>query len=253
MRTPRPDLPPAFLRLSAHPLRWSLLCALSQSDRLVDELENLTGQPQNLVSYHLGKLRAAEMVSARRSSQDGREVYYRLDAARCAELYAHAGSALHPAFAPGLARWNEPREIPVSAARRVLFLCTENSARSQMAEGYLRHLSRGSVPVASAGSLPGRVHPFAIEAMQAMGIDIRGQRSKHIDELAGQEFDTLVTVCDRERERCPEFANAPELRHWSIPDPAIEPGGQASFEQVAAEIAERVALLLRTFEGSSAA
>jgi ArsR family transcriptional regulator, arsenate/arsenite/antimonite-responsive transcriptional repressor / arsenate reductase (thioredoxin) len=88
--------PPGFLRLAGHPLRWRLLTELARTDRQVRELTGLLDQPQSLVSYHLGRLRAGGLVSARRSSADGRDSYYRIDLARCRELLAETGLALHP-------------------------------------------------------------------------------------------------------------------------------------------------------------
>src|SRR5213083_1759212 len=92
-----PDaLPPAFLQLAGHPLRWRLLKELGRSDRMVHELTGSVGEPQNLVSYHLGKLRDGRLVSARRSSADGRDMYYSLDLARVGSLLSATGGALHP-------------------------------------------------------------------------------------------------------------------------------------------------------------
>src|SRR5499427_7505219 len=99
---PRPA-PPPFARMAADPLRWQLLRELAYSDRRVRELVALAGQPQNLVSYHLGQLRASGLVGARRSSFDGRDTYYHLDLARCAELLTAAGAALHPGLRLDLA------------------------------------------------------------------------------------------------------------------------------------------------------
>jgi protein-tyrosine-phosphatase/DNA-binding transcriptional ArsR family regulator len=234
--------PPRFLRLAGHPLRWRLLSELARSDRRVGELCELAGRRQSLVSYHLRQLRESGLVSVRRSAADGRDSYYVLDLARCGELVASAGVALHPGLAPA---------APVPARRataRVLFLCTGNSARSQMAEALCEDLSGGAVRAASAGSRPKPLHPNAVRVMRERGIDIAGRRSKHLDELAGRRFDYVITLCDRVREVCPEFPAGPELVHWSIPDPAREPGTDAetlpAFERTAAELATRVGFLI---------
>ena len=132
---------------------------------------------------------------------------------------------------------------------RVLFLCTHNSARSQMAEGILRHLGGDRVEVQSAGTVATRVHPLAIAAMAEKDIDISGQRSKHMDELAGQAFDYVVTVCDNARESCPLFPGAPEQIHWSLADPSAVEGDEATkahaFRMAADELMTRIRDLLR--------
>ncbi|MGE5234378.1 MAG: arsenate reductase ArsC [Acidobacteriota bacterium] len=111
---------------------------------------------------------------------------------------------------------------------RVLFLCTHNSARSQIAEALLRKLSAGEVDSFSAGSEASSVHPLAIRALQEAGIEIAGQRSKHLDEYLGEQFDYVVTVCDRANESCPIFPGAPRRLHWSIPDPSAVEGPEES-------------------------
>jgi arsenate reductase len=119
---------------------------------------------------------------------------------------------------------------------RVLILCTGNSARSQMAEGLLRALGGGRVEAFSAGSKPSHVNPFAVEAMRRRGIDISGQRSKHLSEYLDQPFDYVITVCDQAAETCPIFPGRAQRIHWSFPDPAAAEGTEteilASFEQV---------------------
>ena len=120
--------------------------------------------------------------------------------------------------------------------QRVLILCTGNSARSQMAEGLLRAIASERVEVFSAGSKPSRVNPYAIRAMAKRGIDISGQRSKHLNEYLNQPFDTVITVCDQAAETCPIFPGRAQRIHWSFPDPAAVEGSHteilAAFERV---------------------
>ena len=103
--------------------------------------------------------------------------------------------------------------------QRVLFLCTANSARSQMAEGLLRHMAGDRYDVASAGTRVGRVRPEAVEVMREIGIDISGQRSKSAAELSGQQFDRVITLCDEAREACPVFPQAVSMEHRAFGDP----------------------------------
>ena len=239
--------PPTFLREASNPLRWSILSALSQGDLRVRELCGVTGEPQNLVSYHLGRLRSARLVSMRRSSADGRDSYYRIDLGRCGELLSEAGAALHPALGGGSAR------AVVSGVRtgpaRVLFLCTGNSARSQMAEAMLRTRAPFPVEVFSAGSRPKPLHAEAVRAMAARAIDILAQRPKHFEEFAASEFDFVVTLCDRVREVCPEFPGQPGVLHWSMPDPSTE-GTAEAFERTAEELETRIAYFITFIENA---
>ncbi|GAA1364050.1 ArsR family transcriptional regulator [Catellatospora chokoriensis] len=235
---------PEFLRAAGHPLRWRLLGELATSDRNVRDLTERVRVPQNLVSYHLGQLRSARLISGRRSSADGRDTYYRLDLARCGALLAAAGDTLHPALR--LAMPQPPAASAVRAGASVLFLCTGNSSRSQMAEAFLRHQSRFAVHTGSAGSHPKAVHPHAVAAMAEHGIDLAGARPKHFDTYADETFSHVITLCDRVREVCPEFGGRPPQAHWSIPDPARDPAGYPAFQRVAAELSERVGFLLHT-------
>jgi ArsR family transcriptional regulator, arsenate/arsenite/antimonite-responsive transcriptional repressor / arsenate reductase (thioredoxin) len=244
----RASPPPQVLRLAGHPLRWRLLGELAHSDRRVGELCELANRRQSLVSYHLRRLRDGGLVSTRRSAADGRDTYYVLDLARCGELLSGAGAALHPGLAP-------PPRAPRgrrTALARVLFLCTGNSARSQMAEALCERLSAGAVRAASAGSHPKPLHRNAVRAMRAHGIDLSGRRPKHLSEFAGERFDHVISLCDRVREVCPEFPGGPELIHWSIPDPAREPGGDEetlrAFERTAEELRGRIGFLVAAIE-----
>ena len=108
--------------------------------------------------------------------------------------------------------------------KRILVLCTGNSARSQMGEGLFRHEGRGEYEVESAGTRPSRVRPEAIAVMKEVGIDISGHRSKSVDEFAGQRFDFVVTVCDNARDTCPVFPAGTARLHWSFTDPAAVEG-----------------------------
>lgn len=113
-------------------------------------------------------------------------------------------------------------------ARRVLFLCTHNSARSQMAEGFLRELGAGRFDVASAGTEARGLHPLAVQAMAEEGVDISLQKSKTLDRYVSEPFDLVITVCDEANEACPYFPNAKERRHWSFPDPSAVRGDDAT-------------------------
>ena len=103
---------------------------------------------------------------------------------------------------------------------RVLFVCTGNRARSQMAEGLLRHLAGDRFEVYSAGTEPKSLAPQTIEVMAEIGIDVSAQRSKSVNEFLGQQFDYVITVCDVARESCPVFPGAARQLHWSVEDPA---------------------------------
>jgi arsenate reductase len=127
---------------------------------------------------------------------------------------------------------------------RVLILCTGNSARSQMAEGLLRHVGGTRYEVFSAGTKPVGMNPVAIEVMREEGIDISKQRSKSVAEFAGQEFATVITVCDNAAEECPVFPGAPQRVHWSLTDPAAVSGTKEekleAFRQVRDELERRI-------------
>ncbi len=132
----------------------------------------------------------------------------------------------------------------MSDKKRVLILCTGNSARSQMAEGFLRQDGGGRFAVESAGVEPSHVRPEAIAAMLEVGIDISSQRSKSVDKFDGRAFDYVITVCDNARERCPVFPAQTTRIHWSFDDPAAATGDAAArlavFRRVRDEIRVRL-------------
>ncbi len=244
--------PPEFLQLAGHPLRWRLLAELSKSDRTVHELTAELGEAQNLVSYHLRKLREAGLVSARRSSFDGRDAYYAVDLARFGSLLSATASALHPGLGmpqPAAAHDGRP---PV----RVLFLCTGNSARSQIAEAIVRSRSGGAVEVHSAGSHPKPMHPNAVRVLRdELGVDPATHEPTHLDQFVGQRFDWVISLCDKVREVCPEFPGEPRTVHWSIADPSPITGARESwkaFRALTSELQTRVTFLLAYLENPTA-
>ena len=244
---PHPDVsPPEFLQLAGHPLRWRLLGELARSDRMVHELTDLVGEAQNLVSYHLAKLRDGRLVSARRSSADRRDTYYGLDLPRIGGLLSATGGALHP----GLRLASPPRDDARINPVRVLFLCTGNSARSQMAEAMARARSGGAIEAFSAGSHPRPVHPNALRVMrETYGLDLSAHVPKPLDAFAHQDFDWVISLCDRVREVCPEFPGRPETTHWSLANPATGEPDDVTwplFQETAAELASRIGFLLAT-------
>ena len=131
--------------------------------------------------------------------------------------------------------------------QRVLFLCTGNTARSQMAEGLLRHIAGDQFEVFSAGTRPAGLNPNAVTAMSEMGINIAGNRSKSVDEFAGQQFEYVFTVCDSAKEACPIFPGGGKRLHQSFEDPAAAPANQqlAVFRRVRDQIAERLRKFVR--------
>lgn len=244
--------PPGVFKLLGHEIRWNIVTLLTRSDYCGQELVRLLRQPQNLLSYHLQLLHNQGVITERRSTADERSIYYSLNLDTLRTLYFASADALHPALS------TQPQvlhELEIHIPRkhvRVLFLCTHNSARSQMAEGILRHLSKGNIDAFSAGSIPTSTHPLAIQVLSTMGIDSSHQRAKHMDEFKSQSFDYIVTVCDRIHETCPTFPGDPEQIHWSFPDPAVVEGSEQeryrAFEQVAMQLTTRIRYLLILIE-----
>jgi arsenate reductase len=130
---------------------------------------------------------------------------------------------------------------------RVLILCTGNSARSQMAEGLLRHDAGDRFEVFSAGTRPGSVRPEAIAAMREVGIDIGGHRSKSVNEFLGQDFDYVLTVCDNAKESCPIFPAKTVAIHRSFEDPAASQGSQAERLALFRRVRDEIRDYLKSF------
>jgi protein-tyrosine-phosphatase/DNA-binding transcriptional ArsR family regulator len=237
--------PHEFLKVIGDRHRWALLSHLARGDRRVGELTQLVGEPQNLVSYHLRELRDAGLVSSRRSSFDGRDTYYRLNLDRCGAHFCESAAALHPALQLMPKVVTPP---PRGRAPRVLFLCTGNSARSQMAEALVEDRSAHAIQARSAGSHPKQLHRNAVRVMAERGIDISGNTTKHFRRYSRGHFDYVVTLCDKVREICPEFPGEPPAIHWSMPDPVAEGSTDEethpAFQRTADELETRIPQLI---------
>jgi len=240
-----------FLRLLADESRQAIVRLLALSDQRAGEIGALIRLPPNAVSYHLKQLRAIGLLRDRRSSADARDVYYQLDIDRLHALFAAAGDALYPGIAAStkLAQPHEQPDTPPKVSRplRVLFLCTHNSARSQMAEAILRQVGGDQGEAFSAGSLPTEVHPEALATLREAGIDTAGLTAKSLEGFIGEPLDYIITVCDRVRDICPSFPGDPAQAHWSIADPVVveDPEQRArAFREVLNELQVRIRYLL---------
>jgi len=240
-----PDVLPFFKAL-ADETRLSILRLLALTDLKSGEIVEQLRVPQNAVSYHLKHLRALGLLRDRRSTADARDVYYSLDFDRLQALYMTAGDALQVAAAPA-EDTGDASASSLDRPLRVLFLCTHNSARSQLAEGIMRRLGGDAVEVYSAGSAPTAVHPIALTLLRRWDDDPARYTSKSLDLFVGQRFDYIITVCDRVRDGCPVFPDDPVRIHWSFPDPALveDPDAQArAFGAVQRELCTRIRYLL---------
>jgi ArsR family transcriptional regulator, arsenate/arsenite/antimonite-responsive transcriptional repressor / arsenate reductase (thioredoxin) len=237
------EQPAQLLSLLADSTGWKIVTKLAHSDESQHSLASATGGPLEEVQRHLAVLQEMTLVSERPSDANPDETFYRLELTALRDALNAVGRAIHPVV--GGIDAVTPDTLPPSKPR-VLFLCTGNSARSQMAEGMLRYYGQGKVEVFSAGTQPSTVHPQAVKTMDRMGIDIHQQRSKHLDEFQNQQFDHIITVCDRQREVCPVFPGNPDAIHWSFPDPAaVEPADVQ--EHVFRSIANQLRNLTRYF------
>jgi ArsR family transcriptional regulator, arsenate/arsenite/antimonite-responsive transcriptional repressor / arsenate reductase (thioredoxin) len=263
---------PAVLGMLAHDLRWTIVSLLADGDLRTGELVTRTGQAPSLVSYHLGRLRDAGLVSVRRSTADGRDSYHVLDLDAVGQALGAMAAQLHPGL---LAETRDPvraanmpdaragRRLPraggrgapegeVPGAHTVLFICSGNSARSPMAAGWLSHLGGGKVTARSAGITPAPLHPLAVAAMAEHGVDISGHQPTSLEDFAGRRFARVITVCDRAREACGEPPAGSAAVHWSIPNPAqAHPPDLDAFRTTARELRTRIRHLLPVLSAGS--
>jgi protein-tyrosine-phosphatase/DNA-binding transcriptional ArsR family regulator len=233
----------SFFKALADESRLTIVRTLVVTNLRAGELVTLLGQPQNAVSYHLKQLRQLGLLRDRRSSADARDVYYSVDHARLQALYLAAGDVLHARTPDTQPNAGYDQAHPV----RILFLCTHNSARSQIAEALARQLGGGQVEAFSAGNQPTHLHPMTVETLHEIGIDPQGHTSKLMDQFVDQEFDYVITVCDRARESCPTFPGDPVQIHWSFLDPAaIDDEGtqRQAFRTIRRELDTRLRYLL---------
>jgi ArsR family transcriptional regulator, arsenate/arsenite/antimonite-responsive transcriptional repressor / arsenate reductase (thioredoxin) len=256
---------PEVLGVLAHDLRWTIVGLLVPGDLRTGEIVARTGQPPSLVSYHLGRLRDAGVVSARRSAADGRDSYHALDLDALGRAVAGVADRIHPSLLAGIgadlggrpdstSAPPSPDAAPGPGTAGALFICTGNSARSPMAAGWLNHLGAGRVTARSAGVTPAPLHPLAIAAMAGHGVDITAHRPTPIGDLADQSFTRVITLCDRARENCGDLPAASAVVHWSIPNPAqAHPPDLDAFRATARELRTRIRYLLPALIEASAA
>jgi protein-tyrosine-phosphatase len=237
----------SFFKILADDTRLAIVRLLALTDLRAGELVEKLQQPQNAVSYHLKQLRSLGVLRDRRSTEDGRDVYYSVDLERLQLLYATAGAALHPALTTTPQAEQEQRPTRAQPLR-ILFLCTHNRARSQLAEGIARYLGGDQVEVYSAGDKPTEVHPLTIAMLEELGIDTSRHYAKHMNQFLEQQFDYIITTCDYVRGNCPTFPGDPERMHWSFDDPSTVAGGaeaqRKGFRTARRELLTRIRLLL---------
>lgn len=245
---------PPILGVLAHDLRWTIVSLLVGGDLRTGEIVARTGQAPSLVSYHLARLREAGVVSVRRSTADGRDSYHMLDLDAIGGAVVGMATQIHPGLLAEMAvRAAGPPEPGPAAPAQALFICSGNSARSPMAEGWLNHLGGGRVTARSAGISPGSLHPLAVVAMAEHGVDISGHRPTHLSEFTDDSFTRVITLCDRARENCGELPTESAAVHWSIPNPAqAHPPDLDAFRATARELHTRIRYLLPVLAGTTA-
>ncbi len=242
---PVPDVL-SFFRALADETRLAIVRLLALTDLRAGELVERLHQPQNAVSYHLKQLRALGLLRDRRSSRDARDVYYSVDIERLQTFYHAIGDALHP----GIAAKRDTASVAADTQPRlrILFLCTHNRARSQLAEGITRYLAGDHVDVYSAGDHATEVHPLTVEMLSELGIDTSRHHAKDMQQFVGQHFDYVITTCDYVTGNCPTFPGDPHRIHWSCDDPSIIDGGieeqRAAFRKARRELMTRIRYLL---------
>lgn len=252
-----------LLKTLADPHRLEILNLIIEGIHTSRALSAATGLPKNLLSHHLKSLKEAGLVRVGRDPHDQRWVYHIPDSQRLTEVQFLLSHFLHPAriqprqgaYGPGgqPAPYQPPRHIQLekefrmtSNKTKVIFLCTGNSARSQMAEALLRQQADAEFEVYSAGTEPKGMNPYTVRVMEELGVDMSGQHSKSVREFLGHmNFQYVITVCDDAEENCPAvFLSQGQHLHWSFEDPARATGSDedilAKFRDIRSQIDERI-------------
>jgi arsenate reductase len=232
-----------MLKALGHPARLEMLKTLAR-DGEAGCLEIMRGVPlaQSTVSEHLRVLKEAGLVHQR--SPSGRSAY-RIDRGALVWLKQ------------SVIALGEPVEEVSPVSKRVLFLCTGNSARSIIAEALLKDMGGPDFHVSSAGTDPRGIHPLTAKVLAMAGLDVSDSRSKHLSEFLEQQFDYVITVCDAAAERCPVFPGDPQRIHWSFADPAAVEGSEveklAAFQATLREMRNRLAPFIEVARRSTPA
>ncbi len=252
-----------LLKTLADPHRLEVLNLIIEGTHTSRALVAATGLPTNLLSHHLKALREAGLVQASRDPHDQRWQYFVPNIARLTEVQFLLSHFLHPAriqprqggTGPGgqPAPYAPPRHIQLekefrmtSNKTKVIFLCTGNSARSQMAEALLRQHAGDDFEVYSAGTEPKGMNPYTVQVMEELGVDMSSHHSKSVREFLGHmNFGYVITVCDDAEENCPAvFLSQGQHLHWSFEDPAKATGSdediRAKFRDVRGQIDGRI-------------
>jgi protein-tyrosine-phosphatase/DNA-binding transcriptional ArsR family regulator len=233
-----------FFKVVADQTRLMIIRSLALTDLRAGEVVELLQLPQNAVSYHLKQLRSIGLLRNHRSNVDARDIYYSIDHERLHVLFAAAGETLRTGMPECVEHSDADRDVP---PLRVLFLCTHNSARSQLAEAIARQRGGLKIEAYSAGSAPTALHPLTIELLEEMGVDPTLYQPKLLSRFADTPLDYIITVCDRVREACPTFPGDPAQIHWSFPDPtqATDRAEQRkAFLSIQRELNARISYLL---------
>ncbi|MBE7470940.1 MAG: hypothetical protein DPW09_18905 [Anaerolineae bacterium] len=243
------------MKALADPYRLHILDLLAEGEACHSELKEQVGLPPNLLSHHLRVLRQAGLVRTRHDTIDGRWIYYAANKDNLTYWRAWLGQFLDPARVqarPALCG-PEGRQAPVSLLqpdevdhkrkRFVLFLCTGNSCRSQMAEAIVNTQLGDEWAAFSAGTQPaGCVHPRAVESLAEIGIDWRGHSAKHADEFRTIPFDLIVTLCDNAKKYHPTWLDQsqPAPIHLGFPDPARATGSEEEVRTIFRTVREAI-------------